>query len=59
MPYLHHLDKSKNSVKGHTKIKLERDLGPEILTALTNRELSKLSLIWMAKATNTVETRQD
>ncbi|MDO9207006.1 MAG: hypothetical protein Q7T91_02025 [Sulfuricurvum sp.] len=34
MPYLHHLGKSKGSVKARTKIKLERDLGPEILAAI-------------------------
>jgi len=34
MPYLHHLGKSKGSVKTRSKIKLERYFGPEILAAI-------------------------
>jgi hypothetical protein len=34
MPNLHHQDESKGSVKAPANIKLEFDLGPEILTAL-------------------------
>jgi hypothetical protein len=34
MPNLHHQDESNGSVKAPANIKLEVDLGPEILTAL-------------------------
>ncbi|MDD5266621.1 MAG: hypothetical protein PHO08_05780 [Methylococcales bacterium] len=34
MPKLHHQNKSISSVKARATIKLERDLGPEILAAL-------------------------
>jgi len=50
MPNIHYLDKLKGSIKARAKIKLERDLGPEILATLTNREPSKLSWIRMARA---------
>jgi hypothetical protein len=42
MPNLHHQDKSKDSVKARAKIKLERDLGLEILAALADTKPSKL-----------------
>jgi hypothetical protein len=36
MPKLYHQHKSISSVKARAKIKLERDLGPEILAALAD-----------------------
>jgi hypothetical protein len=36
MPYLHHPDKPKGSIKARTKIKRARDLGPKTFAALTH-----------------------
>ena len=44
MPNLHHQDKSKGSVKARVKIKLERDLGPEILAALADPKTIEIML---------------
>ena len=35
MPYLHHPDKPKGTIKARTKIKRERDLGPKTFATLT------------------------
>ena len=50
MPNLHQ-DKSNNPVKASAKIKLERDLGPEILAAFADQKPSKLCWIRMERAT--------
>jgi len=44
MPYLHHLDKSKGSVKARTKIKRERDRGPEMLAVLALQKTIEIML---------------
>ena len=44
MPNLHHQDKSNDPVKASTKIKLERDIGPEILAALPDQKTIEIML---------------
>ena len=44
MPNLHHQDKSNDPVKASAKIKLERDLGPEILAALADQKTIEIML---------------
>ena len=44
MPNLHHQDKSKGSAKARAKIKLEHDLGPEILAALADPKTIEIML---------------
>ncbi|NOT13947.1 MAG: hypothetical protein HOP23_19380 [Methylococcaceae bacterium] len=44
MPNLHHHDKSKGSAKARDKIKLEHDLGPEILAALADPKTIEIML---------------
>ena len=44
MPKLHHQDKSKDSVIARAKIKLERDLDPEILAALADPKTIEIML---------------
>ena len=44
MPNLHHQDESKGSVKARANIKLERDLGPEILAALADPKTIEIML---------------
>ena len=44
MPKLHHQDKSNGPVKARAKIKLERDLGPEILAALADPKTIEIML---------------
>ncbi len=44
MQYLPHLGKSKGPVKARTKIKLERDPGPEILAAFADPKTIEIIL---------------
>ena len=50
MPNLHHQNESKSSVKACTNIKLERDLGPEILAALADSKTIKIMLNSVGKS---------
>ena len=44
MPNLHHQDKSNDPVKASTKIKLERDIGPEIMAAFADPKTIEIML---------------
>ena len=54
MPKLHYQNKSISSVKARAKIKLERDLGPEILTALADPKTIEIMLNSDGKSNNPI-----